>query len=278
MSTSDPPPQQTPTSPQPQSTPTPAPAPAPAPTHPASSSPARPPPPQPPIPGPRATAFREVLHRALTQSLKACPYPHFASCFPTLSTHNPSVLSQIHRQYLFQLENLATQSFDQLLEDRRVVENLNALEALVAEARERKRLVEGERGVGVVEVSPSTLPPSAIITAHITPLILAAQTTIKSKLDAVTAENEALMKAIEDQKKEIRALVGMVEKVVGDMQGAVEVVGECFPPGRKVGLVEGDRLGDDDEGDEEEGEGGGNEGFGGGGGAGDEGDRMEGIE
>ena len=75
--------------------------------------------------------------------------------------------------------------------------------------------------------SPSTLPPNHIISAHLLPSLLKAQTLLSDKLETVHSENEQLMDTIERQEAEIKTLVGQLERVVGGMEGAIKVVRGC---------------------------------------------------
>lgn len=103
--------------------------------------------------------------------------------------------------------------------------------------------------------SSSTLPPNHIISTHLLPSLLKAQTLLSDKLDRVQSENEQLMDTIERQEAEIKTLVRQLEKVVSGMDGAIKVVRGCIDePGelqdKAVRLVDptsgkdGDRDGD----------------------------------
>jgi kinetochore protein NNF1 len=106
------------------------------------------PPPAPPTqltPGPRAQAFLTLYNSALDSTLKAISYPSFADCFPSIATNAPTQLSAMHTGMVNGLRGFAVNEFDTILEERRVVENLNRLEDLIADAKKRKaRSVEGE--------------------------------------------------------------------------------------------------------------------------------------
>lgn len=66
-----------------------------------------PPPPEPPkalAPGARATALSNVLHSALSHTLRACSYTNFAECFPTPAKYVPASLDGLHRSFVGKLE------------------------------------------------------------------------------------------------------------------------------------------------------------------------------
>jgi kinetochore protein NNF1 len=106
------------------------------------------PPPQPPTaltPGIRATAFIQLYTSALDSTLKAISYPSFSACFPSIAQNAPTQLAAMHTGMTNGLKGFATAEFDTILKERNVVENLNQLEDLIAEARKRKsRATDGQ--------------------------------------------------------------------------------------------------------------------------------------
>lgn len=88
---------------------------------------------------------------------------------------------------------------------------------------------------------PSTLPPDVILTAQLTPLLVAAQQQVASRISAVQSENAGLMSTIEDQRREIEQLLKVLEGGLGHLEGAVEVVNE----GRKLVMKDTDLIEED---------------------------------
>ncbi|PWW72866.1 hypothetical protein C7212DRAFT_359787 [Tuber magnatum] len=74
------------------------------------------------------------------------------------------------------------------------------------------------------KVYPSTLPPVTILTAQLSPLLLAAQNEVAGKIEVVQGSNTELMGKIEAQRREIEELVKLLEGRLGMLDGAVEVV------------------------------------------------------
>lgn len=70
------------------------------------------------------------------------------------------------------------------------------------------------------------MPPSTILTAQLTPLLLAAQQEAAGKIEVVQKSNTELMETIEAQRREIEDLVGVLEGRLAALQGAVEVVND----------------------------------------------------
>ncbi|KAF8430505.1 Nnf1-domain-containing protein, partial [Terfezia claveryi] len=187
------------------------------PAQPESTAP--PPPAEEQPPGVRARAFREVLKRALNQTLKGCTPENIGQCFPTAAKYRPGLIKDVHKQLVGQYERLGTVSFESVLANHDTIRKLNELDILIDEARARKAAAAAE-GITDEPIPPSTLSPTAILDAHLTPHLLKAQTLLSEKFTTVQAENELLMDTIEKQEAEIRGLVAQLEKVVGGVEGA----------------------------------------------------------
>lgn len=122
------------------------------------------------------------------------------------------------------------------MKERNVVQSLNQLDILTKEAEERRRKAPpGENPISyassgslgdemLMNTRPSTLPPDVIITAQLTPLLVAAQQRLTSRISEVQSENAGLMSTIEDQRREIEQLLKVLESGLGHLEGAVEVV------------------------------------------------------
>ncbi|KAI9880716.1 MAG: hypothetical protein M1830_000999 [Pleopsidium flavum] len=114
------------------------------------------PPPRAPLaltPGPRATRLTELFLTALTHTLKTCSYANFAACFPTPAKHVPDSLHALWKQMNARFEELAKGEFESVLVERSVVEGLNGLDRLVAEAGRRRE--RGGMGGGSASASAS---------------------------------------------------------------------------------------------------------------------------
>ena len=124
-------------------------------------------------------------------------------------------------------------NFDTIIARRDVIASLNSLDKLIVEARLRKEAAAAASTTNLPTTTtttpspPSTLPPTQILTAHLLPLLLTAQQSLNEKLTTTTTSNGELITTIEAQRREIRALMEMLEKRLGDVEGAVEVLGEC---------------------------------------------------
>lgn len=77
---------------------------------------------------------------------------------------------------------------------------------------------------------PHLLPPEQILAAHLAPHLAQLQGQLNAKLQTTQAHNEVLWGEIRAQREEASRLLGVVEKVLADVDGANglldEVVGE----------------------------------------------------
>lgn len=94
----------------------------------------------------------------------------------------------------------------------------------------------------LISSRPSTLPPDVILTAQLTPLLVAAQQQVSSHISEVQSQNTELMSTIEDQRREIEQLLKVLERNLGYLEGAVEVIKE----GRKL-VMDDKNLRDEEE-------------------------------
>lgn len=96
-------------------------------------------PPTPTAPGPRASALQKLHSDAISHVLKTCSYANFSSCFPTPGREVPGSMQALHAQFTDKLGEQLRRNFEELCEERHVVQRLNELDGLVEEARRRMR-------------------------------------------------------------------------------------------------------------------------------------------
>ncbi|KAN0114475.1 Nnf1 domain containing protein [Hyaloscypha variabilis] len=189
----------------------------------ASSTKSPSPPPTALTPGPRATAFVDLYTRTIDATLKAISPSSFAACFPSIATNAPTQLAAMHQGMCERLRSFALSEFETILEERKVVERLNGLEDLIADAKRRKaRGVDGGEGEGGEVIMPHTLPPKRLVSAHLDPLYRSQQSQLNAKLQTTQSQNASLIEVLKMQKEEIRELLEMAEKLVGDAGQAGE--------------------------------------------------------
>ncbi|KAM3070398.1 hypothetical protein ACMFMG_010225 [Clarireedia jacksonii] len=125
------------------------------------------------------------------------------------------------------LEKFALDEFEQIMQERKVVERLNEWEAVLEGARRRRaRGVDGEGAAAVGEgVAPHTLPAPAIISAHLAPIYATQQSQLNAKLQTTQSQNAILAEEIKKQREEIERLLKSVEGVVEDLDRANESFG-----------------------------------------------------
>lgn len=64
------------------------------------------------------------------------------------------------------------------------------------------------------------LPPQSLYLAHLAPYLASTQTQLETELQAVQVENEQLAKGVDRQRDEVERLVGGLEAVIADLEGA----------------------------------------------------------
>ena len=75
--------------------------------------------------------------------------------------------------------------------------------------------------------SPHTLPPQSLYLAHLAPYLVSTQEQLEAEIQAVQAENVQLAKGVEGQRDEVERLVGGLDAVIADLEGANGVMGEA---------------------------------------------------
>ncbi|MCJ1402712.1 hypothetical protein MMC11_005933 [Xylographa trunciseda] len=205
-------------------------------------SPSPPPPPTALTPGYLATRLSTLYASTLAHTLRACSYANFAACFPTPAARRPLVLRGLWQQVVGKIDDRARAEFDGILGERDVVDGLNRLEGVLEGGRgrrEREREAgegDGERerggGRGVV---PHLLPPLDLYNAHLAPQLAPLHADLDERLRSTRTRNEELVGLIRKQREEVERLVGGLEAVVGDLEGANGAVGEVVGSVRAEG-------------------------------------------
>jgi kinetochore protein NNF1 len=128
---------------------------------------------------------------------------------------------------------------EEIMRTRNVVENLNALEDLIADAKRRRaRAIDNQdpptpfgsptplnsfdTGMLTIKSRPHLLPTAAILSAHLAPQLASSQSQLNARLQTLQSQNAALFQTIEAQKKELASLVNGLELYVKDIEGAVD--------------------------------------------------------
>ena len=114
-----------------------------------------------PIPGPRASRLQQVYDHSLARTLRANSYANFSGCFPTPARHVPSSLESVWRQLNTKLEESARAEFEDIIHERNAVGQLNELDRLVSEAKQRM----GEEGEQNGEVIVYVFGPGFVVFA-----------------------------------------------------------------------------------------------------------------
>ncbi|KAM4057063.1 nnf1 domain-containing protein [Hirsutella rhossiliensis] len=202
---------------------------------PAAGQPPPPPPPaSPPLParhtaaapGPRAARLRETYAHALRRTLaKLASWEHFAGCYPTVAARAEGVLRQVQAQMVDKLGDKCEKEFDNILDARGVVPKLNELEALIADAAERRDATSSSSTDAAEPTPPHLLAPSQILAAHLAAHLAPHQSLLNAKLQTTQAQNALLAAAVARQRAELDALLARLDDAVADVRGANDALG-----------------------------------------------------
>ncbi|KAK4639307.1 hypothetical protein QC761_707130 [Podospora bellae-mahoneyi] len=177
---------------------------------------------EPVIPGPRAQRLKQLFQQTTTHTLDKLSPSNFRECFPTIAEKAPGTLDNVHRQMIDRLSTLWNREFERILESRQVIQKLNELEGLIAEAQAGRR--RDGRGGGR-PVPPHTLGAEVVLKAHLRGYLREQETRLGERLQEVRGENGRLFEEVLAQRREMERLVKGVENMVGDVRGASEVLG-----------------------------------------------------
>ncbi|KAH8668339.1 Nnf1-domain-containing protein [Xylariales sp. PMI_506] len=198
------------------------------PTAPGGAAPASPPLPSRHIavaPGPRAARFQAVLNDGLSRTLGKITWDNFAACYPTIAAQAPGTLKAVQKQMMDRLSALCRKEFESIIQSRNVVAKLNELEGLISEA-EQRRDEAGLVDEKDVPVPPHLLPAPDVLAAHLAPHLALQQSQLNARLQTTQAHNAKLFSEIQRQRAELESLVGLLEKLFADIDGANKALDE----------------------------------------------------
>ena len=114
----------------------------------------------------------------------------------------------------------------EILRERRVIENLNALEELILDAKRRK---SNEEKNGEQEAEEKPLPghlqsPERLLEAHLVGTLESARSKLNAREQTLQSTNAALFGSVQEQYREIEELTRGLEGFVGDLEGVGEMM------------------------------------------------------
>lgn len=182
------------------------------------------------VPGPRAQQLLTLHARALSATLRTISPSTFSACFPTIAASAPDVLASIHTQFISRLQTFAEADLKEILRERKVIQNLNALEELILDAKRRKANSEKNgSGVQAGEEEEKPLPghlqpPEKLLEAHLVGTLEGARSKLNAREQTLQSTNAKLFEGVQAQYKEIEELTSGLESLVGDLEGVGEMV------------------------------------------------------
>ncbi|KAG5940472.1 hypothetical protein E4U53_007589 [Claviceps sorghi] len=171
-----------------------------------------------PEPGPRAQRLHQVHAASLARTLDKLSYDNVAPCFPTVARRAETLLREVQTQMVRKLREKSEAEFAGILLARGVVEKLNELEGVVAEA-ERAREGGGDG------TAPHLLPPQDILAAHLSPHLAAHHALLQARLQTTQAQNALLADHVRHQRRQLDQLLDLLDRAVEDVRGANAVLG-----------------------------------------------------
>ena len=69
---------------------------------------------------------------------------------------------------------------------------------------------------------PHTLPPTALLAAHLSPIHTQQQSQLNAKMQTTASQNAALAVEVAIQREEIERLIRLIEVLVRDLEGSVD--------------------------------------------------------
>jgi len=178
-------------------------------------------PPAVPLPeGARVSALRAAYNRTLNKSMSPITLANFSSCFPKLAHANPRKLEMLHTAMTTHMLTRGPSELNLIFHRRKVVQNLNALDELLAEATERRK----HAPEGTVPMTPSLLPPRDVVEAHLRPVLKMAVGREEEKLVETRRRNDVMMREIEEQRRVMKEFTALLEESRSAFGQAVEEV------------------------------------------------------
>jgi kinetochore protein NNF1 len=113
------------------------------------------------------------------------------------------------------------------MRERNVTALLNSLDRLIHDAKQRKAAASSSAtSTDNTPIPPHTLPPAALVNAHLAPFLTDMRTSISSEKQALEESNKQLIATIRAQRVEMEGLVRGLEGMVADLEKSARMVQE----------------------------------------------------
>ncbi|KAI0029363.1 hypothetical protein K488DRAFT_88809 [Vararia minispora EC-137] len=153
--------------------------------------------PSPSQPSKRWTHFHTALHLATQRAAHKWTAEDFAECFPLWNEEEPNGVAGTHRTVSEFVESYITKSCEQLLKEEDAQARIDALDAVVVDARTRKRA-----GAPVPpDVWRADLAPRQAARARTVPVLEQERNRLKAYLAQLEEENVRAMDAVAERKR-----------------------------------------------------------------------------
>lgn len=109
------------------------------------------------------------------------------------------------------------------MEEREVVRRLNELEGLIGDARARRG--QAVDGADEEKEAPTEMEAGMLMEGYMRDVLVSERGSLNAKLQTVESLNAGLILKVQEQRKEMEELRGVLAKIVGDLEGAAQEVG-----------------------------------------------------
>ncbi|KAK9365071.1 Nnf1-domain-containing protein [Lipomyces kononenkoae] len=163
----------------------------------------------------------EIFQRSLQACTQTLTFDKLAQCYPYVAEHAAAGLREAMNQAMKFWEMSSTREFHAILEERHVAGKLAELDALIEEARDRKKKSEeGEIEGSEKQLFVESLSPEDHVRAHLTPINLAEAERLERRIQETQTANKKLLHDAAGQEQEIDELMFAIRKSLDDLASA----------------------------------------------------------
>eukprot|EP00128_Syssomonas_multiformis_P010856 Colp12_sorted_trinity150504_noHs@30138 len=169
-------------------------------------------------PGVRATKVREAMVEAMNRFADKCSFDKAVKCFPDLNDRQTLYLQQIYEEVLRVLKQSMQEEFDLMMEEQRLVELLNKLDALVADAGSKENQQARQPYIDAATAVRSFLTERKAIYRD----------ELRKELAALQNENEELESTVSGLRHKYDISSKLLEEKRADLLSATSVSQELY--------------------------------------------------
>ncbi|KAA8916435.1 hypothetical protein TRICI_001430 [Trichomonascus ciferrii] len=170
----------------------------------------------------RYDRLQKISQRSLQESVKFLTLQRMESCYPGIA--NAPKGKQALQKAMDQISNYwttaATKEFDAVFEERDVKTKMKQLDELIHEAEQRRERQETEGSEGPIYLD--SLTPQKVVDAHLRTARQETVEALEKELADLRAENEELLKAINNDGEALSNLSTAIQELFGELGSSVQ--------------------------------------------------------